>query len=405
MKRFWMGLAVWLVCASPLQAQDLTALARVEPSQSGIEDKWFGRTVLTLGLNQGVPYRVFLLDGPPRLVVDFREVAFDGLSKSDLLPKPGRITDVRFGPFQPGWSRLVADLEGPMIAEEVGLPVDPDTGLAQLHISLLESDSDTFARAAAAATKPELNVEAAAPRPAANPEDDRFVVMIDPGHGGVDPGAIRDGIDEKTLMLKLSRSLRDALRRRGDVEAVLTRDDDVFVSLPRRIALAHQAEADVFISLHADALKDGGARGAAIYTLSSEASDQASARLAAQHNRADIIAGLDLTASDDQVAGVLVDLAQQETEPRTDALADALVTHIKASGARLYGKPRRQAAFAVLKSPSIPSVLVEVGFLSDARDLKNLRDPVWRAMMVEALADAILDWREDDAALRPLARK
>lgn len=404
MYRLWIGLALWL-CALPAFAQGLSALARVDAATSGIEDKWFGRTELRLGLNQGVPFRVFVLDGPPRLVVDFREVAFDGLEKTDLLRKPGRITDVRFGPFQPGWSRLVADLSGPMIASEVGLPVDPATGLAQLQIALVESDAETFAKTAAGYVQPDLNVEAAAPRRTSRPDNGRFVVMIDPGHGGVDPGAIRDGINEKTLMLKLARSLRDALRRGGDIEVVLTRDADVFVSLPGRIALAHQAKADIFISLHADALEEGGARGATVYTLSNEASDRAAAQLAAQHDRADIIAGLDLTQSDDQVAGVLMDLARQETTPRTDALADTLVRHIKASGAPVYSKPRRRAAFSVLKSADIPSVLVEVGFISDARDLKNLRDPVWRAMMVEAIADAVVDWRREDQALRPLVRK
>ncbi len=405
MYRLWMGLAVWLCCA-PAFAQGLTALARVDASQSGIEDKWFGRTELRLGLNQGVPYRVFLLDGPPRLVVDFREVAFEGLTKEDLLTKPGRITDVRFGPFQPGWSRLVADLDGPMIAEEIGLPVDPVTGLALLTITLQESDAESFAEAVKAAEQPDLNVEAAAaPEPEARADDGRFVVMIDPGHGGVDPGAIRDGIDEKTLMLKLARELREALRRAEDVEVVLTRDSDVFVSLPGRVALAHQAAADVFVSLHADALEEGRARGATVYTLSNEASDRAAEQLATQLDRADIIAGLDLKAADDQVAGVLMDLARQETRPRTDVLADTLVRHIKASGAPVYSKPRRRAAFSVLKSADIPSVLVEVGFISDERDLKNLRDPVWRAMMVEAMTDAILEWRTEDAALRALARK
>ena len=404
MFRLFLSLVLWLCCAAFVQGQGLSALARVDAAKSGIEDKWFGRTELRLGLNQGVPYRVFLLDGPPRLVVDFREVAFEGLAKTDLLAQPGRITDIRFGPFQPGWSRLVADLAGPMIAKEVGLPIDPATGQAQLKIALVESDAESFAKAAAGYEQPELNVEAAAPRPVPSEEDGRFVVMIDPGHGGVDPGAIRDGIDEKTLMLKLARSLREVLRRTGDIEVALTRDSDQFVSLPARIALAHKAQADIFISLHADALEEGGARGATVYTLSNAASDRAAAQLAAQHDRADIIAGLDLTASDDQVAGVLMDLARQETRPRTDALADTLVKHIKASGAPVYSKPRRRAAFSVLKSADIPSVLVEVGFISDARDLKNLRDPVWRAMMVEAIADAVVDWRAQDEALRPLVR-
>lgn len=399
---------VWLLAAlmlpAPLAAQSLGVLARVDAARSGIEDKWFGRTELRLGLNQGVPYRVFLLDGPPRLVIDFREVAFDGLDKDDLLARPGRITDVRFGPFQPGWSRLVADLAEPMVAETIGLPIDPETGLAALKIELKAVDPEEFSKQTARA-RDDWNIQAAAVPVPQMADDGRFVVVIDPGHGGVDPGAIRDGIDEKTLMLEMARGLRDALRRSGDVEVVLTRDADVFVSLPGRVALAHRAGADVFLSLHADAIEEGRARGATVYTLSNAASDRAAAQLAAQHDRADIIAGLDLSTSDDQVAGVLMDLARQETAPRTDVLADTLVRHIKASGAPVYSKPRRRAAFSVLKSPDIPSVLVELGFISDPRDLKNLRDPVWRAMMIEALRDAILDWKAQDEALQPLVRQ
>ena len=405
MSRVFASLLLWLLCAVPVAAQGLSVLARVDVATSSIEDKWFGRTEFRLGLNQGVPYRVFLLDEPPRLVIDFREVAFDGVSKADLLPEPGRIKDLRFGPFQPGWSRLVADLAGPMIAEEIGLPIDPSTGVAQLSIALQEVDQEEFTKAARptkAAGWAVKSASAPVPKPV---RDDRFVVVVDPGHGGVDPGAVRNNIDEKTLMLEMARGLRDVLRRSGEVEVVLTRDADVFVSLPGRVALAHQAEADLFLSLHADAIEEGRAQGATVYTLSNEASDGASAQLAAQHDRADIISGLDLSDADDRVAVVLMDLARQETAPRTELLADTLVRHIKASGAPVYSKPRRRAAFSVLKSADIPSVLVEVGFISDPRDLKNLRDPIWRAMMVEALSDAILDWRAQDIALRPLVRQ
>lgn len=157
--------------------------------------------------------------------------------------------------------------------------------------------------------------------------------------------------------------------------------------------------------MHADALSQGQARGATVYTLSDEASDAASAQLAAQHDRADILAGVDLSGTDDQVASVLMDLARTETMPRTDTLATALIDTMSAAGGPMNKRPRREAAFSVLKSADIPSVLVEVGFLSDERDLANLRDPVWRAVMVEALAAGILQWRDDDLAMRPLIRQ
>ena len=403
MVRWFLGLWLSMGLALPVMGQGLGALARVDADKSKIEDKWFGRTEVTLGLSQGVPYRVFMLGDPPRLVVDFREVLFDDLRKSDLLTRAGRVTDVRFGPVQPGWSRLIADLDRPMVAETIGLPIDPSTGRAELKIALKEVELDTFLKSVKPLAKPSaLDAPMATVREKA---DDGFVVVIDPGHGGIDPGAINDGIEEKNLMLEMARGLRDSLRRSGGLEVVLTRDADEFVSLRGRIAMAHQVQADVFVSLHADAISEGRAQGATVYTLSNEASDRAAAQLAAQLDRADIIAGIDLSDADDQVAEVLMDLARQETTPRTDLLADTLVRHIKASGAPVYSKPRRRAAFSVLKSADIPSVLVEVGFISDPRDLKNLRDPIWRAMMVEAIADAILEWRTQDEALRPLMRQ
>ena len=388
------------VCA---YAQDLSGLARVDTATSGIEDGWFGRTTLTLSLSQGVPFRVFVLDGPARLVADFREVDFEGVAPGDLLAEPGHVSGVRFGTFKPGWSRLVADLATPMLPKEIGMPVDTASGRAVLTIALEKVAPEAFAERAGGPLDPDWGVQAAAPPEVA--QEDGFVVVIDPGHGGVDPGAVRDTTSEKELMLGIALALRDALRRAGGVEVVLTRDADVFVSLPGRVALAHQVGADAFVSLHADALSQGQARGAAVYTLSDEASDAASAQLAAQPDRADILAGVDLSGTDDEVAAVLMDLARAETMPRTGTLATALIDSMAAAGGPMNKRPRREASFSVLKSADIPSVLVEVGFLSDTRDLANLRDPVWRAVMVEALAAGILQWRDDDLAMQPLIRQ
>lgn len=162
---------------------------------------------------------------------------------------------------------------------------------------------------------------------------------------------------------------------------------------------------ELFISLHADAFSNGQAQGATVYTLSDDASDAASAQLASQYNRADIIAGVDLNGSDDEVANVLIDLARQETGPRSEALATVLLEMIEGSGAPLSKKRQKQAGFSVLKSADIPSVLIEVGFLSSPRDRANLRDPEWRNLIVSALVQAIIAWRADDLATHPLARQ
>ncbi|GGX46899.1 N-acetylmuramoyl-L-alanine amidase [Tateyamaria omphalii] len=402
MRAIIVAVLMW-VSVVPVMAQDLSGLARVDVNKSKISDGWFGTTELTLSLSQGVPYRVFSLSEPPRLVVDFREVDFTGVSPDALLPEPGRISAVRFGAFKPGWSRLVLDLGAQMLPNEIAMPVDPSSGQATLSIKLHAVPADEFAERAGPPVDADWGVQAADQPPTIEAED--FVVVIDPGHGGIDPGAVRDTTSEKELMLGVGLALRDALRRAGGVEVVLTRDTDTFVSLTGRVALAHQVGADAFVSLHADALSQGQARGATVYTLSDEASDAASAQLAAQHDRADILAGVDLSGTDDQVASVLMDLARTETMPRTDTLATALIDNMAAAGGPMNKRPRREAAFSVLKSADIPSVLVEVGFLSDQRDLANLRDPVWRAVMVEALAAGILQWRDDDLAMQPLIRQ
>lgn len=403
MRALFALLTAGFLAAAPLAAQNLTALARVDPAQSSISDHWFGKTRLELGLSLGVPFRVFMLDDPARLVVDFREADWAGVTPNDILAEPGRVSSVRFGAFQPGWSRLVADLAEPMVPSEIAMPVDAASGTAQLSIVLNSVSAQEFSAQAGAPVDPNWTI-ALTQAPKAAVGEGRFTVVIDPGHGGIDPGAERDGVNEKELMLRIAQSLRDVLVR-NDVDVVLTREQDMFVALETRVAIAHQVEADMFLSLHADALSEGGARGATIYTLSDEASDTATAHLAARHNRADIIAGADLTGSDDQVASVLLDLARQETEPRSAALAQAFADSMAEAGGPMNRRPLRKAGFSVLKSADIPSILVEVGFLSSARDLANLRDPVWRAVMVNAMVDAILGWRDSDAVRKPLIRQ
>lgn len=402
MRALFSALMIW-VWAVSATAQDLSGLARVDMSASGVQDGWFGGTRLTLALSQGVPFRVFVLDNPARLVADFREVDFAGVTAEALRGESARISGLRFGTFKPGWSRLVADLTEPMLPVEIAMPVDQSSGQARMTILLEAVGAEAFAARAGAPVNPDWAVQTAVPPPIS--DDDSFVVVIDPGHGGVDPGAVRDSTTENELMLGIAVALRDALRRAGGVEVVLTRERDEFVSLTGRVALAHQVGADAFISLHADSLSQGQARGATVYSLSDEASDVASAQLAAQHDRSDIIAGVDLNGTDDQVASVLMDLARVETMPRTHDLATALMDSINAAGGPMNKRPRREASFSVLKSADIPSVLVEVGFLSDNRDLANLRDPVWRAVMVEAMATGILAWRDTDLARAPLVRQ
>lgn len=402
MSRFAALLRALLVCAVLLPqaaaAQDLSALARFDAAGSSIVSG-HGGAEITLAISQPVAWRVRLLDQPPRLVLDVREVDWTGVT--GLALRTPRIKAIRAGVFRPGWSRLVLELSG---AHAVTLAemVTSETG-AVIRLHLTPTDEASFTKATGL---PEP-AEWAAPDPAtlAPPVakgGGPVVVVLDPGHGGIDPGAERDGLTEAALMLTFARELKDALVRDGRFRVVMTRDDDVFVPLEARISTARDAGADLLLSLHADALAEGEAQGATVYTLSAEASDEASATLAERHDRDDLLAGIDLTDQDDLVAEVLMDMARTETTPRTDRLADALVAAIKAAEVRMHRHPRQLAGFSVLKSPDIPSVLLEVGFLSSARDLKRINDPKWRRTMIGAIVKGLGVWSDADKAMRGL---
>lgn len=402
----WMA-TLALACAllaGTAGAQPLGGVARALPETSGAEADGTGVT-LSLELTQGVPWRVFTLSDPDRLVLDFREVDWSALDP-EAFAAPG-LGDVRFGAFREGWSRLVADLDRPMGVAEAGLSVSDLTGRASLAVYLEPVTQAAFDAAAGAPRDPGWALpEPAAVEPArrSSGEDRPMRVVLDPGHGGIDPGAEAGDVNEARLMLTFARELREVLLR-ADFEVVLTREADVFVSLERRIAIAHQVEADLFISLHADSLVSGMAHGATVYTLSDSASDAASAALAERHNRADLLAGLDLTGTDDVVADVLMDLARLETQPRADALARAMVGGIRAATGHVNRRPLRSAGFSVLKAADIPSVLLEAGFLSTPEDLKNLKDPAWRTRLAEGVRDGLLAWAEEDAAQAALRRR
>ncbi len=398
--------ALWAFTAVPAGAQDAVALARFDAARSTVEDVR-GGAHLSLALSQGVPYRVFTLTEPNRLIVDFREVDWQGADAA-VLDQSDRVRELRMGAYRAGWSRLVAVLGGPLAVQTAGLSIAQTDGTARLDIVLSSVDQAEFEATAGAPRDPRWDLPEPAQVPQIAPRDDPnrpLVVVIDPGHGGIDPGAENGSTKEADLMLSMARQLREALIRAGGYQVVLTREADVFVSLEARIAIAHQVQADLFVSLHADALAKGFASGSTVYTLSDDASDAASSLLAERHNRDDLLSGVDLAGADDEVAGILMDIARLDNTPRSRALAAHLVKGIEKSTGRLHKRPLRQAGFSVLKAADIPSVLVEVGFLSSREELNNLRDPVWRATMAEGLLNGIATWALEDAALSRLRRK
>ncbi len=387
-----------LTLTGPAAAQTLSALARLEVEGSTVTRKAAGLE-LRLAVSQPVPWRLRFADGPPRLILDARMIDWTGLNR---LPLRDPVVAMRSGSFRPGWSRLVVELAGPQ--QVVASEMVTGEGGTVIRVVLAPTDAESFASEAARPDLPEWAAPDPAEIMAPLPEGaGPIVVVLDPGHGGIDPGAERDGQTEAALMLTFARELKEVLLRDGRFAVVMTRDDDVFVPLETRTSIAREAGADIFLSLHADALAEGEAQGATVYTLDEQATDAAGAALAERHDRDDLLAGVDLTDQDDVVAEVLMDMARTETQPRTDRLASAIVGAIKAAEIRMHRRPSQSGSFSVLKSPDIPSVLLELGFLSSERDYTRLIDPDWRAKMAEAIRVALVAWDAEEAAIRNLS--
>lgn len=395
----------WLVLAVPATAQEFAALARLEMGGSQIVDTETG-VEIRLRLSQVVPWRVVTLDDPKRLILDFREVDFSAASSASLLNADG-VAAVRFGAFRPGWSRLVLDLPRPLGVSAAGMAVDETTGKARLTVSLEPVSAAAFAARTGAPELPGWELPAPlANAPTIRPRDARpLMVAIDPGHGGVDPGAERDGVREADLMLRLALELAEQLRREPKFDVVLTRRADEFVALEARLTRARAQGAQVFLSLHADALEEGVTQGASVYTLSDEASDAATRKMAERHSRGDLLAGLDLSGQDDSVATALMEMVRRETVPRSEALAVALVDGMAGGGVPLHARPLRRGDIAVLRSADMPSALVEVGFLSDASDSARLTSAAGRAQVVAGIVGGLLAWEAADLAAAALLRR
>ena len=379
----------------------LSSSAVAQVLSSGPVERSEGALTTSFHISQAVPYRVFTLDAPMRLVLDFQ-----GVTEAELQPEPltaaGEITAVTWGTYRPGTLRVVAELAVPFKVEQVALRPS-DTG-ANLSVTLRETSVTDFAAATGAAFNAAWDLPKAQsqPEPAQNK---RFTIVLDPGHGGIDPGAQAGGVSEKELILEFANDIRDALIAADDIDVHLTRTDDYFVSLNRRVGLAHQVGADAFVSLHADALAEGRAHGATVYVLSDDASDAATERLVGNHDRAELLSGVDLGDADDEVAHVLLEIARQETEPHARGLANALVEAMGQTGGPMNRRPLRAGGFSVLKSADIPSVLIEVGFLSSPRDLANLKDRAWRIGMAKGVARGILNWKSEHALRKLLVRQ
>ena len=351
------------------------------------------RTRFIADLSRKVELRVYALGSPYRVIVDAPDVSFQmpaGLGKE----KRGLVTAYRYGLFAPGKARIVIDVGGPFLIDKAFVLEPRDDQPARLVIDLVPTDEKTFQARLKEAKPAEGSEQSALPAPQMpeRPADAKPVVVLDPGHGGVDPGtSSAAGISEKEVVLIFARTLKAKLEARGRYEVHLTRDDDIFLPLRERVAVAQKKGANLFLSIHADYFpnKTDKATGATVYTLSEEASDEEARALAAKENFSDALAGVELPSDSDEVlANILIDLAQRETQNRSVVFARSIVGELAGKGA-LHTRRLRSAGFRVLKAPDIPSVLLELGFLSNPEDEKRLTSEAWRNRTADAVAASI----------------
>lgn len=408
------------------------------------------RTRFVVDITRTVGFNVYVLPDPYRVIVDLPQVVFR-LPPASGSKGGGLLTGYRYGSLDKGRSRIVMDASRPVLIEKSFILHPRDGEPARLVVDLVATERETFNRlqrveqlpadVAAKAVEDvprelppisfgppttetrEADAEPAAkpdrpparlasrepgkavPLPRPKPESskaaaqpgvappaaarDRLTVVIDPGHGGIDPGAIsRSGTAEKDVVLAFSKALQQVLVESGRYRVIMTRTDDVFLSLRDRVRVARSNGADLFVVIHADSLSRGAARGATVYTVSDKASDAEAEALAQKENRADIIAGVDLAAESEEITGILIDLAQRETRNHSVLFAKQLVKQLQPV-ARLNSRPMRSAGFRVLKAPDVPSVLLELGYLSNRNDESLLSSPEWRGKVARAVADAV----------------
>lgn len=348
------------------------------------------RTRFVMAVDREIPFRVFALADPYRVIIDLPEIVFR-LPRGAGSDGHGLVNAYRYGLLAVGKSRIVLDAASPVLIERAFV-LSPENGEpARLAIDLVATDRATFLAELDRLSNPRPpespHTEGAAA--GAGPGARKLVVVIDPGHGGVDPGAVaRDGTREKDVVLGFARALRENLRKRGHYRVMMTRNDDVFLPLRERVAFARRNGASLFVSIHADSLHDRSVRGATVYTLSERASDHEAAALASKENRADIISGLDLVDEPDEVTDILIDLAQRETKNFSVRFAKQLVSTM-GDDLRLNHNPHRYAGFRVLKAPDVPSVLIELGYMSNARDVKEMASRSWRKRAAETIGKAL----------------
>ncbi len=341
---------------------------------------------LTVRLDMPVetPFRLGYLTDPMRVVIDLE---VDELTPAAQGQLPRDVLALRSGRIIAGWSRIVLETETPqrLVRTEAGSGAE-NTGLTLVFGRTGMADfADLAARQGPAPIR-------ASDIAAEGGDRSRPTLVIDPGHGGIDPGAIRNGIAEKTLALSFAMRLRKELQSSDKYNVILTREHDIYLTLAARTDMARHARANLFLSIHANTVVEGDASGSTVYLLSDVATDAHARALAAKENRSDMIAGLDLSGQSDALTQTILDLSQAQTNANSRAFGELLVNELRDATGVIRSAPLRGANFKVLRAPEVPSALLELGFLSNAEDLALMQNPIWQKFAAEATARAIDSW-------------
>lgn len=353
-----------------------------------------------LKLDEMVPFKVYSLNDPNRIVVELDTSTINSLDDLEITSSP-LMGEVNFLKAIEGWSAISIKLETPMKVQNLAMkPLKLDGSKVELSFELFpinQKEFDGIVKLFGNDIHDErlVNIK----KDFDYNKNNKLIVVIDPGHGGVDPGAQVKTIREADLMLSLAKVVAEEIERLDNTTVILTRTIDEFTSLDERLMLAVRVGADLFISLHADTVKKGKASGSTVYTLSQEASDQASARLASRHGGDELISGLDLTGTETAITSALMGLLRSENTVRSYAFSEAILKNLENFSITLNPTPLRKANFSVLKLPSVPSILIETGFMSTSSDLKNLQDRDWAEKFALAISSGILEWVAEDQLL------
>ena len=348
---------------------------------------------------QKIDPKIFTLENPKRLVLDIPKANISSsVSKKDFKTGPV-VSKIRFGKPQKDVSRIVVDLGENISESHFTLPPENNKGIWRFVLDLKPSnpvkESGYQATASAKVLSDASNVQKQTTKPSLKTQSgllpfgkSKKVIVLDAGHGGQDPGAIsKNGHFEKDLTLKMAKETKTLLEKAG-YKVVLTRDRDIFITLRGRVKKAHEAKADLFVSIHADSARNTKARGLSIYTISEKASDKEAAALAERENKSDILLGMDLDDYQQEVSSVLIDLAKQDTMKESRVYADLVVKEMQRT-VQLLPNAHRFAGFAVLKSPNIPSVLLEMGYMSNRHEEREMQKAAYRKKLGQALVRAV----------------